>query len=101
MLATEHSLLRMFLNIWCQIWFPEDLHDASLYNICIIEFGTFDCPRGLQFPARLTYYQCTFNQFPARLTNYQCTFTQLQGVSNLIVSIGQFSLSAHYASRRG
>ena len=29
-LPTEHSLLRMFLNIWRQIWFPEDLHDASL-----------------------------------------------------------------------
>ena len=44
-LAREHSLLRMFLNIWREIWFPEDPHDASLYNFCTIEFGTFDCPR--------------------------------------------------------
>ena len=47
-LATEHSLLRMFLNIWRQILFPENLHDALRYNFCTIEFGTFDCPRGLQ-----------------------------------------------------
>ena len=29
-LATEHTLLRMFLNISRQILFPEDLHDAVL-----------------------------------------------------------------------
>ena len=27
MLATEHTLLRIFLNIWRQILFPGDLHD--------------------------------------------------------------------------
>ena len=72
-LATEHSLLRMFfLNIWRQILFPDDPPHASLYNFCTIEFGTFDCPRGLQLPARLS--------------NYQCTFTKLQSVFNLILS---------------
>ena len=29
-LATEHTLLRMFSNIWHQILFPGDLHDAAL-----------------------------------------------------------------------
>ena len=29
-LATEHTLLRMFLNIWRQILYPEDLRDADL-----------------------------------------------------------------------
>ena len=29
-LAKEHTLLRMFLNIWCQILFPGDLHDDAL-----------------------------------------------------------------------
>ena len=29
-LATEHTLLRMFFNIWRQILFPGDLHDAAL-----------------------------------------------------------------------
>ena len=29
-LATKHTLLRMFLNIWRQIWFPGDLHDDAL-----------------------------------------------------------------------
>ena len=29
-LATKHTLLRIFLNIWHQILFPEDLHDAAL-----------------------------------------------------------------------
>ena len=29
-LATEHTLLHIFLNIWRQILFPEDLHDAAL-----------------------------------------------------------------------
>ena len=28
-LATEHTLLRMILNIWCQILFPRDLHVAA------------------------------------------------------------------------
>ena len=58
--GTEHSLLHIFLNIWCQILFLEDLHDSSLYNFCTIEFGIFDCPRGLQLPACLSNYQCTF-----------------------------------------
>ena len=30
MLATEHTLLGMYLNIWGQILFPGDLHDAAL-----------------------------------------------------------------------
>ena len=30
LLASEHTLLRMFLNIWRQILFPGDLHDAAL-----------------------------------------------------------------------
>ena len=29
-LATDHNLLRMFLNISGQILFPGDLHDAAL-----------------------------------------------------------------------
>ena len=29
-LATEHTLLYMFLNIWREILFPGDLHDAAL-----------------------------------------------------------------------
>ena len=29
-LAMEHTLWRMFLNIWRQILFPGDLHDAAL-----------------------------------------------------------------------
>ena len=29
-LSTEHTLLRMFLNIWRQILFPGDLYDAAL-----------------------------------------------------------------------
>ena len=29
-LATEHTLLRMFLNIWRQILFSGDLHDDAL-----------------------------------------------------------------------
>ena len=28
--ATEYTLLRMLLNIWHQILFPRDLHDAAL-----------------------------------------------------------------------
>ena len=28
-LATEHTLLHMFLNIWRQILFPEDLCNAA------------------------------------------------------------------------
>ena len=28
-LATEHTLLRIFLNIWRQIMFPGDLHDDA------------------------------------------------------------------------
>ena len=43
MLATEHTLLRMFLNIWCQILFPEDLHDAAFWNFCTFECGKAFC----------------------------------------------------------
>ena len=32
LLATDHTLLRMFLNIWRQILFPGDLQDAALQN---------------------------------------------------------------------
>ena len=81
-LATEHTLLRKFLNIWRQILFPGDLDDDALLNFCTIKPGTFNCPRGLQLPARLN--------------NYQCIFTQLQGLSNLIVSISQFALEKHF-----
>ena len=28
--ATEHTSLRMFLNIWREILFPGDLHDTAL-----------------------------------------------------------------------
>ena len=28
-LATEHTLLRIYLNIWDQILFPGDLHDDA------------------------------------------------------------------------
>ena len=49
-LATEHTLLRMFLSIWRQILIPGDLHDASLENFCTIKCGTFNCPRCLQLP---------------------------------------------------
>ena len=28
-LATEHTLLRIFLNIWRQLLLPRDLHDAA------------------------------------------------------------------------
>ena len=30
MLGTEHSLLHIFLNIWCQILFLEDMHDGEV-----------------------------------------------------------------------
>ena len=58
MLATEHTLLRMFLNTWRQILFPGDLHDAALQNFCTTECGIFNCPRGLELPARLSNYKC-------------------------------------------
>ena len=58
-LAIEHTLLGMFFN--CQnIWFPGDLDDAALQNLCTIECRTFTFPRSLQLPARLRNYQCTF-----------------------------------------
>ena len=59
-LATEHFLLRIFLNTWRQILFPGDLHDDASKNFCTIECGTLNCPRGLQLPAPLSNYQCTF-----------------------------------------
>ena len=37
----------------------------------------------------------------ARLSNHQCTFTLLQGFSNLIFSISQFTLSVRYAIKLG
>ena len=85
MLATEHTLLRMFLNICRQSLFPGDLHDAALQNFCKTECGTFNCPQDLQLLARLS--------------NYQCTFTLLQGVSNLVVR--SVTRSVHCAIRRG
>ena len=57
-LATEHTLSFMFLNIWHQILFLGDLHDAALYNFCTIDCGTFNC-----------HTVCN------SLNNYQCTFT--------------------------
>ena len=59
-LATEHTLLRIFLNIWPQIWFPRDLYDDAPQNSCTIECGTLNCPRVLHLTARLYNYQCTF-----------------------------------------
>ena len=59
-LATEHTLLRKFLNIWCQILFAGDLDDDALLSFYTIKAGNFNCPRGLQLPARLSNYQCTF-----------------------------------------
>ena len=51
MLTTEHTLLRMFLNIWRQILFLGDLDDDALLNFCRTECGTLNCPPGLQLPA--------------------------------------------------
>ena len=62
-------------------------HDAALQNFCTVECGTFNSSRSLQLSARLS--------------NYRCTFTYFHGVSNLIASIGQFTLSVHYAIKRG
>ena len=59
-LATEHTLLCMSLNIWRQILFLGDLHGVALQNFCTVECGTFNCPHGLQLPARLSNYQRTF-----------------------------------------
>ena len=61
LLVTENTLLSMFLNIWPQILFLEDLNDTALPNFCTIECGTFNFPRGLQFPVRLSNYWCTFS----------------------------------------
>ena len=47
MLATEHTLLRRFLNIWRQILFPRDLQNAVLWNFWTIEIGTFNCASSL------------------------------------------------------
>ena len=49
-LAAEHTLLRIFSNIWRQILFPGDLRDAALQNFCTIQRETFNCPGGLQLP---------------------------------------------------
>ena len=35
MLATEHTLLRIFLNIWRQILFSGGLHDDAPYRILV------------------------------------------------------------------
>ena len=59
-LATEHTLLRIFLNIWRQILFTEDLHDDAPKNSCTTECGTLNCPHVLHLAARLSNYQCTF-----------------------------------------
>ena len=60
MLARKHTLLRMFLNIWRQVLFPGDLHDAGLYNFWTTECENSKCPCGMQLPASLSNYQCTF-----------------------------------------
>ena len=59
-----------------------NLHDTTLQNFCTIKCGTFNCPRDLQLPARLS--------------KYQCILTSLQGVTNLIVSIKWYIPSMHY-----
>ena len=41
-LATEHTLFRIFLNIWHQILLPGDLHDAAVENFCTTECGAFN-----------------------------------------------------------
>ena len=53
-LATEHTLLRIFFYYWCQIWLPGDLHDAAFQNFFTIECETFNCQRGLLLLARLS-----------------------------------------------
>ena len=53
-------LLDIFLNIWRQILLLGELHDADFYNFCTIECGTFNCPRSVQLPARLSICQCAF-----------------------------------------
>ena len=59
-LATEHTLLGKFLNIWCQLLFPGDLHDDVLLNFCTTECGTFNYLCGLQLTHALSNYQCSF-----------------------------------------
>ena len=46
MLAADHTLLRMFFNIWHKILFPGDLHGAAL------NFGTTEC-ENINCPSRL------------------------------------------------
>ena len=52
-LDTEHTLLRMFLNIWHQILFLGDLCDGAL---CTTERRTFirNCPPDLLLPAHFS-----------------------------------------------
>ena len=59
-LAMEHTLLHMFLNIWHQILFLGNLHDASPLNFCTTECGTLNCLCSLQLPECLSNYQHTF-----------------------------------------
>ena len=58
-----------------------DCFDKSVYSQCALCM-----PHGLQLPARLS--NCKF------------TFIQLPGLSNLIVSISQFTLNVHYACNK-
>ena len=41
------------LNIWRQIFYPENLYDAAFWNFHIIDFENSYCQRGLQAPAPL------------------------------------------------
>ena len=56
-LAMEHTLLGMLLNIWRKILFPGNLHDAAHKNFCTVENGNINCPHGLQLPVCLSNYQ--------------------------------------------
>ena len=64
-LATEHTLLRMFLNIWRQFCFRETCI-MMLFRISVqLSVKPLICPQGLQLPALLSNYQCTFTNYKA------------------------------------
>ena len=66
-LATEHTLLRIFLNIWRQILFPGDLHDTVLQNFCTAEYGTFNYPYGRQTHSMLEQLPVSFYLITGRI----------------------------------
>ena len=59
----EAYFVALFSNIWRQILFPGDLHDAALWNFCTTECGTFNLPMrsAASIPVRLSNYRVTFN----------------------------------------